>query len=404
MTGLNNKNILLAVTGGIAAYKSAELCRLLIKQGAKVRVCMTPSAQAFISPLTLQALSTNPVHTDLFNLEAEAAMGHIELAKWADIVIIAPATANTMAKIAHGFADNLLTTLILATHADIYLAPAMNQVMWGKPQTQHNIQQLKSLGITLLGPAHGAQACGDTGFGRMLEPQAIIQELSRLSLKPLLQGLQVLITAGPTQEALDPVRYLTNRSSGKMGYAIARAAQLMGATVKLISGPVNLQAPLGVDTIAIRSAKELLTACQQHAEASDIFIATAAVADFRPAQSVDHKIKKQKDTDSLQLDLIKNPDVLATISHDFPHLFTVGFAAETENIVSYAKKKLNNKKLDMIAANQVGESQGFEQDDNALELIWHNGQHSLPMMNKQPLAIALLEHVALHYRNKHAAH
>ncbi|MCK5727568.1 MAG: bifunctional phosphopantothenoylcysteine decarboxylase/phosphopantothenate--cysteine ligase CoaBC [Thiotrichaceae bacterium] len=404
MSNIKNKKILLGITGGIAGYKSAELCRLLIKQQAEVRVCMTQSATEFISPLTLQALSTKPVHTDLFDHEAEAAMGHIELAKWADIIIIAPATANTIAKIAHGFADNLLTTIILASHAKLYIAPAMNQNMWQQPQTQQNIQQLASLNIKTLGPAHGIQACGDTGMGRMLEAREIIAELAKNTPQTLLTNTTILITAGPTQEALDPVRYLSNRSSGKMGYAIAKAALQMGAKVRLISGPVNLPEPIGVETIKIQSAQQLLTSCQQYAGDSDIFIATAAVADFRPIVQSQQKIKKQDDRDKLTIELTKNPDILATISHDFPHLFTLGFAAETEQLITSAKKKLKSKKLDMIAANQVGDNLGFEKNDNAIELIWHDGQISLPMMDKQNLAFKLLSLLAKHYRNCNAAY
>lgn len=404
MTALKNKKILLGITGGIAAYKAAELCRLLIKQHAEVRICMTRSAQEFISPLTLQALSTHPIHTDLFDLDAEAAMGHIALAKWADMIVIAPTTANTIAKIAHGLADNLLTTLILASQAPIYIAPAMNQAMWSHSQTQRNCQQLITQGITVLGPASGSQACGDTGLGRMLEPEDIVKQLSQQNIPALLQGISILITAGPTQEALDPVRYLSNRSSGKMGYAIAQAAQQMGASVQLISGPVSLTPPLSIKTTTIKTAQQLLTACQQQAKEVDIFIATAAVADFRPVKPASQKIKKQQDSDTMTLELVKNPDVLATISHEFPHLFTLGFAAETENVVAYAKKKLKQKKIDMIAANHVGENRGFEKDDNAIELIWHDGQQTLPMMDKKSLALELLKHLAPHYRKWHETH
>ena len=400
MTNLQGKHILLGITGGIAAYKAAELTRLLVKQGAEVRICMTEGAMSFITPLTLQALSGNPVHHDLLDTDAEAAMGHIELAKWADSIIIAPATANTLARLAHGLADNLLTTLVLASKARIYIAPAMNQAMWHHPQTQQNIRLLNKRDVVLLGPAQGEQACGDTGFGRMLEPADIVQQFIQDSM-PILAGISVLITAGPTREALDPVRYLSNRSSGKMGYAIAQAAQRLGAKVTLISGPVALDPPVGIKTLKVESAREMLAAAELESSQADIFIACAAVADYAPAEISDNKIKKSDD--ELSLTLIKNPDILATISHDNPQLFTVGFAAETNKLKTYAKAKLRAKKLNMIAANSVGKQQGFEVDENALEVFWKEGRktahQSLPMTSKSQLAYQLLHLIEHHYQS-----
>ncbi len=407
MTNLKGTNVLLGISGGIAAYKAAELTRLLVKQGANVRVCMTTSAQEFITPLTLQALSGNPVHSDLFDLEAEAAMGHIEIAKWADIILIAPATANTIAKIANGMADNLLTTLVLASKAKLIIAPAMNQAMWSHVRTTENINKLKQSDIALLGPDSGEQACGDIGLGRMLEPTAIVEVLTALanssSITPAtssqkLKGLSVLITAGPTREALDPVRYLTNRSSGKMGYAIAQAALQQGAKVTLISGPVNIAAPAGAELIQIESAIDMFAAVKDKANEADIFISSAAVADYFATTIATDKIKKSSET--LSLTLTKNPDILSEISHALPDLFTVGFAAETNNLESYAQGKLINKKLNMIAANQVGKNKGFDVDDNALLVLWEDGKTTLPLTSKIQLAEQLIALIATHY---HAA-
>ncbi|HEC05205.1 MAG TPA: bifunctional phosphopantothenoylcysteine decarboxylase/phosphopantothenate--cysteine ligase CoaBC [Thiothrix sp.] len=392
MTNLTGTNVLLGISGGIAAYKSAELTRLLIKQNANVRVCMTPSAIEFITPLTLQALSGNPVHTDLFDVEAEAAMGHIELAKWADVIVVAPATANTIAKIAHGRADNLLTTLVLASKAKLYIAPAMNQAMWANPQTTANIKQLEQNKICLLGPDAGEQACGDIGLGRMLEPAEIIDQIiAESTATPSLQGVSVLITAGPTREALDPVRYLTNRSSGKMGYAIAEAAKKQGAQVTLVSGPVHLDTPANIETINVESAQQMFSAVRKHAKQADIFIACAAVADFSPATTSNNKIKKNSDTETLELTLTKNPDILAETSHAHPNLFTVGFAAETTDLEKYAKGKLISKKLNMIAANKVGKNQGFDKDDNALLVLWEGGKCTLPLTSKKHLSQQLVQ-------------
>lgn len=395
MANLQNQQIVLGISGGIAAYKSAELARLLIKSGAKVRVCMTQSACEFITPLTFQALTGYPVHTELFDLEAEAAMGHIELARWADRIIIAPASANTLANIAHGFSDNLLTTLCLATKAPIVLAPAMNQQMWRNSLTQKNIALLKQAGINMLMPAEGEQACGDIGPGRMQEPQAIVEALlaeqdSRLS------GLNIMITAGPTQEAIDPVRFITNRSSGKMGFAIAEAAVQMGATVTLIAGPVNLDSPVEVNRVDVKSAEEMFGAVKDNLAGQHIFIASAAVADYRLTTISTQKIKK-KDS-SMSLTLSKTPDILAEISTCHRDLFTVGFAAETENLKQHALDKLTRKNLDMIAANQVGDGKGFDVDDNALLVLWKDGQQTLPLNTKTEIAKQLMTLIATHYQ------
>lgn len=390
MTNIQKKNILLGITGGIAAYKSAELVRLLSKQGFEVRVCMTEAAKRFITPLSLQALSGKPVHDDLLDVQAEAGMGHIELAKWADAIVIAPCSADFMAKLANGFANDLLSTLCLASAAPLYIAPAMNQQMWRHPATQENALRLKQRGVMLLGPAHGEQACGDIGAGRMLEAADIadiLQTQWQLADKPL-SGKRILMTAGATREPLDPVRFITNRSSGKMGYSIAQAAINRGADVCLVSGVVNIPSPDGVERVVVETAEQMLQATQQRAKDFDIFIATAAVADYAPLAMAKQKIKKSDEQISLVLK--RNPDVLATISQQFPHLFTVGFAAETEHLAQYARSKLEKKQLDMIAANYVGQHQGFDQPDNALEVFWEGGHQSLPNMAKPLLAVALL--------------
>lgn len=401
MAQLQGKNIVLGISGGIAAYKSAELVRLLRKEGAQVRVCMTAAAQQFITTLTLQALSGHAVHTALLDPAAELGMGHIELARWADVLLIAPATANLLAKLAHGLADDLLTTVCLASPAPLYLAPAMNQQMWAHPATQHNVQQLAARGVHLLGPTAGEQACGDVGLGRMLEPQAIVAVLLADTHGSPLQGKRVVLTAGPTREAIDPVRFLSNRSSGKMGYALAAAAAAMGAEVTLISGPVNLPCPLGVTRTPVESAAEMYAATLAAAAAADIFIATAAVADYTPAHPAPQKIKKQAET--LTLTLQRTPDIVATVAQRFPEVFTVGFAAETDNLLAYARDKLQRKGLDMIAANQVAEGKAFGQDTNALEVLWPTGHCSLPEMPKAQLARELLRLVAERYFAKQGA-
>ena len=397
MSALNNKRILIGISGGIAAYKTAELARALIKQGADVRVCMTKAAVEFITPLTLQALTGNPVHTDLLDTEAEAGMGHIELARWADLIMIAPASADVIARLAHGHANDLLSTICLATDTPIHIAPAMNRLMWSNAATQDNCKTLSQRGFTLHGPAEGEQACGETGAGRMLEPQQladiIVAECQQDNADLPLHGKTVLITAGPTREAIDPVRYITNRSSGKMGYAIAMAAQQLGAEVQLVSGPVALEAPNKVTRSWVESASQMHDKTMHLAKNADIFIATAAVADYSPAKVSEQKIKKKKEkaAEELTLKLHTNKDILSDVSHAYPDLFTVGFAAETENLISNAQSKLERKKLDMIVANQVGENKAFDKDTNQIEIIWDNGHISLPEQTKTILAKALMQ-------------
>jgi len=397
-----NKRVLVAICGGIAAYKSAELVRLLIKAVCDVRVVMTKSATKFITPLTFQALSGFPVQTQILDVDEENAMGHINLARWADLIIVAPATANMCAKLAQGLADDLVSTLCLATEAPIYIAPAMNHVMWDKTVTQDNIKRLQDYGFKIIHPEQGEQACGETGFGRMAEPETICQQLLKnkpselektlpdLSAKEQpLQGIKILISAGATREPLDPVRYITNRSSGKMGYALAQAAINQGATVSLISGVVNLTPPTQAKVIYTETAAQMYTAILDIAETQDIYIGAAAVADYAPIDVKNYKIKKQAQENILILE--KTKDILAAVACLNKRPFVVGFAAETDDLAVYARGKLVRKKLDMIAANWVGKTQGgFENDENALEVFWHNGQHSLPMQDKQQLAKALL--------------
>jgi phosphopantothenoylcysteine decarboxylase / phosphopantothenate---cysteine ligase len=394
-----NKHVLLAICGGIAAYKSAELVRLLRKQGAEVRVVMTRSAQEFVSPLTFQALSGNPVHTELLDADEENAMGHINLARWADVVIIAPATANTIAKCAHGLADDLVTTLFLAATCPVYMAPSMNQAMWNKAITQDNIRQLECYGVTFIGPDAGDQACGETGYGRMAEPAEICQRLLDGTKTGVLHGVKVLVSAGPTREYIDPVRYITNRSSGKMGYALARSALHTGAQVTLVSGPVNLVAPPDIEVVQIETAAQMYDAVMLHAGNTDIYIGAAAVADYSPVVTETAKIKKQAEQTSLVLQQTK--DILAAVArlHNAP--FTVGFAAETNGLEAYAQEKLRNKHLDMIAANWVGQEQGgFDSDQNALEVFWDNGRTSLAMADKMQLAGQLINLIATKFNEK----
>ena len=398
MSFLFGKNILLGISGGIAAYKSAELVRLFSKKGAKVRVCMTASAQQFITPLTMQALSGHQVHTDLLDPQAELGMGHIELARWADAIVIAPATANTLAKITYGLADDLLTTVCLASKAPLAIAPAMNQQMWHNAATQHNVQTLQQRGVQVFGPAAGEQACGDVGFGRMLEPEQILSATEQLfapATTPPLAGKRIVITAGPTREAIDPVRFISNRSSGKMGYAVAQAAAALGAKVTLISGHVALDCPTNVERVNVESAQDMLNATLTHVPTADIFIATAAVADYTPVAIADRKIKKN--TDTFVLEMRRTTDILATVAQQFPRLFTVGFAAETHDLMTYARGKLERKGLDMIAANSVADGKAFDQSTNALEVVWKDGHHSLPEMSKQQLAQDLMRLIAERY-------
>ncbi|WP_160151973.1 bifunctional phosphopantothenoylcysteine decarboxylase/phosphopantothenate--cysteine ligase CoaBC [Microbulbifer sp. ALW1] len=397
MSSLADKRILLGVTGGIAAYKSADLVRRLQDCGATVRVVMTAGAQEFVRPLTFQALSGNPVHTNLLDPAAEAAMGHIELAKWADVILIAPASASCMARLAAGIADDLLTTLCLASETPLVLAPAMNQAMWRHPATQANAQTLASRGVVLLGPGAGSQACGDVGPGRMLEPLEIVDQLSsRIAPPQVMRGKKVTITAGPTREALDPVRYLSNHSSGKMGFAIAAAAARAGAEVTLIAGPVRLDTPAGVKRVDVVSTEDMHQAAEQAADDCDLFIASAAVVDFRPAVIAAQKIKKEDGNDSDVLQLVKNPDIVAAIAgRSERRPFVVGFAAETEKVVEHAQGKLARKNLDMIIANDVSDpAGGFNSDRNQVTVIDKAGQHTLPAALKTELANELIALIA----------
>jgi phosphopantothenoylcysteine decarboxylase / phosphopantothenate---cysteine ligase len=393
MGSLANKNVLLGVTGGIAAYKSAELIRHLQKSGASVRVIMTPAAQQFITALTFQALSGHPVHTELLDPEAEAAMGHIELGRWADLILIAPASADFLARLSHGEGGELLSAVCLASHCPVAIAPAMNQAMWAKASTQDNIDKLSSRGIKIFGPGQGYQACGDVGPGRMEEPEILAELAGNLFASELLDGKKVVITAGPTREALDPVRYISNHSSGKMGYALAVAAAEAGAQTILISGPVSLKAPDKVVTIPVTSARDMLSASLKAVEGADIFIAAAAVADYRPEHSAEQKIKKTGD--NISIALAKNPDIVATVAALNNRPFTVGFAAETHELESHARKKLLNKNLDLVIANDVSDkSIGFNSDDNQVTLISSDHIESLPLMSKASLAKQLIEYVA----------
>lgn len=390
---LQNRHILLGVTGGIAAYKSAELVRLLAKTGATVRVVMSEAAQQFVGALTFQALSGNPVHTTLLDPEAEAGMGHIELARWADLVVVAPATADFLARQAEGRADDLLNTICRATSAPLWMAPAMNQLMWADTATQENVSRLRGQGGQLIGPDEGSQACGEVGPGRMVEPAEIVEILAKQFTTGILQGQQVVITAGPTREPLDPVRFLTNRSSGKMGFAVARAAAEAGAAVTLISGPVQLSTPDRVERVDVETAEEMAEAVAAAVVGVDLFIATAAVADYRPQQQAIGKIKKGIE-DQLQLTLVKNRDILAEVAALSEPPFTVGFAAETDHLREYAQQKRTRKQIDMIAANQVGQGIGFDVNENALTLFWEGGEQSLPQTTKQQLARQLIESIA----------
>jgi len=369
MLNFSNKNILLCVTGGIAAYKAAEIIRLFKKDGADVRVIMTESAKEFITPLTLQAVSGNEIHDSLLDLKAESAMGHIELAKWADIILVAPCTAESMAKIVHGRADDLMGAVILASKASIYIAPAMNTTMWLDKGTQANYQTLLSRGINLIGPDEGEQACGDIGPGRLVEPDKIINLIKSHLNKGLLSGKTVTITAGPTREQIDPVRYISNNSSGKMGYALAEAAVQEGAIVNLVSGPVVLAADKSINLFKINSASEMLEAVYTCMKSSDIFISCAAVADYKPSNYSDTKIKKEN-LDNLEINLEKNHDILSEVAEQFSSAYIVGFAAETSNVNSNAKKKLDSKNLNMIISNDVSDTSiGFDSDENEVHVI-----------------------------------
>jgi phosphopantothenoylcysteine decarboxylase/phosphopantothenate--cysteine ligase len=395
MSSLSNKRILLGVTGGIAAYKSADLVRRLQGAGASVQVVMTAAAQEFITPLTMQALSGNPVHTTLLDPAAEAGMGHIQLARWADLVLIAPASADFIARLVQGQADDLLTTLCLATPAPIAVAPAMNQGMWRNDSTQANVEVLKQRKVHIFGPAAGEQACGDIGPGRMLEALELVGAAAGLFVNGSLAGKKVVITAGPTREAIDPVRYISNHSSGKMGYALAQAAVEAGAQTVLISGPTQLVAPERVECISVITAEDMLKASLQQAQGCDVFIAAAAVADYRPAQIAAHKIKKTAETDSMLLELVKNPDIVATIAALKAKPFTVGFAAESENLIAYAQEKLTRKNVDLMIANNIAETGiGFNADDNAVTVIDKKHTQELTQRSKQQLARDLIAIIA----------
>ncbi|MBY5923335.1 bifunctional phosphopantothenoylcysteine decarboxylase/phosphopantothenate--cysteine ligase CoaBC [Ferrimonas balearica] len=394
---LSNRNILLGISGGIAAYKAPILVRRLREQGANVRVILTKGAKAFVTPMSLQAVSGHPVVDDILDPATESAMGHIDLARWADAVIVAPASANLIARLAAGMADDLLTTACLATTAPVYLAPAMNQQMYLHAATQANLETVARRGVTLWGPDSGDQACGEVGPGRMWEPEAIVEAtVAALNDGPKpLAGKKLLLTAGPTREALDPVRFLSNHSSGKMGFALAEQATALGAEVTLVSGPVNLATPSGVTRIDVESAEQMLEAVLNALPGQDIFIGCAAVADYRPVAVADNKIKKSNER--MVVELVRNPDILATVAQQQPRPFTVGFAAETDNVEQYARDKLARKGLDLIAANDVSKpDQGFNANHNALTLYWADGQKSLGHSDKGQQARLMLDTIADH--------
>ncbi len=385
--------VLLGVGAGIAAYKAADLVRRLRDAGAEVRVVLTANAAHFVNAATFQALSGHPVRDSLWDESAEAAMGHIELARWADEVLIAPATAGLLARLAQGQADDLLTTLCLATTAPLSVAPAMNQQMWAHAATQANLATLRERGVRVFGPGSGDQACGEYGAGRLLEPAQLVAELAAARAPRDLVGLRILVSAGPTFEDIDPVRFIGNRSSGRMGFAIAAAAAARGAQVRLVAGPVALATPAGVQREDVRSARQMRDAVLAQVATSDIFIATAAVGDFRPDVVAASKLKKQGQA-ALELRLVQNPDILTEVAALPGRPFVVGFAAETEQVEAYARAKLEGKQLDLIAANQVGGGRGFEVDDNALLLLWPGGREALPQAGKDRLAHALLDRIA----------
>ncbi|MGI9273228.1 MAG: bifunctional phosphopantothenoylcysteine decarboxylase/phosphopantothenate--cysteine ligase CoaBC [Endozoicomonas sp.] len=401
MQRLRNKRIVLGVTGGIAAYKSAELVRLLGKLEADVRVVMTRAACEFITPLTLQALSHNPVHLDLLDPKAEAAMGHIELAKWADVILVAPATADFIARLATGQADDLLTTLCLATSAPICLAPAMNQGMWRDASTQQNVELLKEKGLRMYGPADGSQACGDIGPGRMIDPELIVEHATELFTHETLSGLKVMITAGPTREDIDPVRFISNHSSGKMAYALASAAIEAGASVTLVSGPVNLPTPDRVSRLDVISARGMHQTVQDNIEGVDLFIGCAAVCDYRPADVMKDKIKKDPDNpvETLEIKLVRNPDILASVAAMDNRPYVVGFAAETSNVLGYASDKLRRKKLDLIVANDVSDGDiGFSSDSNEVTVLGDGLEEPMPRASKNVVARNILKVVGHRFR------
>ncbi|EGQ7777785.1 TPA: bifunctional phosphopantothenoylcysteine decarboxylase/phosphopantothenate--cysteine ligase CoaBC [Vibrio parahaemolyticus] len=393
MQTLAGKKILLGISGGIAAYKCAELTRRLIERGAQVQVVMTKAAKEFITPLTMQAVSGRPVSDSLLDPAAEASMGHIELAKWADLVLLAPATADLIARMSAGMGNDLLTTLVLATDSPVAVSPAMNQQMYRNIATQENIATLARRGMHIWGPAAGEQACGDVGPGRMLEPMQLVHLCEQFFQPKVLEGKSILISAGPTREAIDPVRYITNHSSGKMGYALANAAAQLGAKVTLVSGPVNLSTPMGVERINVSSAQEMYEAVMAQAISNDAFISCAAVADYRPEAIASQKLKKTADNDQMTIKMVKNPDIVASVAAlTDKRPFTVGFAAETNDVETYARGKLAKKNLNMICANDVSvEGQGFNSNDNAITLFWPDGELALALESKEALSFKILE-------------
>jgi len=398
MNTLTGKHLLLGVTGGIAAYKSAELIRQLRAEGATVRVVMTAGARQFITPLTLQALSGNPVHSELLDTEAESAMGHIALARWADALLIAPATADFIARLQQGRADDLLGAVTLACDSPVAVAPSMNRAMWENPATRANIAALGSRGVHIFGPALGEQACGETGPGRLLEPDELVTAVAGLFETRALTGRRVLVTAGPTREAIDPVRYISNHSSGRMGFAVAQAAVEAGAGVTLVSGPVSLATPPRVQRIDVVSAADMRRAVLEQVVNCDIFIAVAAVADYRPEHAAANKLKKT--AGQMTLTLVRNPDILAEVAALPSAPFTVGFAAETHAVAAHARTKREAKGVDMIAANQVGAGQGFDSEDNALHVIWAGGERALPLTGKARLARQLVALIAERFQDR----
>ena len=395
MKQLANKHVLLCVTGGIAAYKAAEIIRLFKTSGSNVRVLMTSAAKEFITPLTMQALSGNQVHTDLLDTDAEAAMGHIELAKWSDIVLIAPCSANSIARLASGEGDDLMTAVCLAAECKIYFAPAMNQAMWSDLRTQNNHKKLLENKFIPIGPNSGEQACGDEGYGRMSEPKEIVNNIASGFSEGLLAGKKILITAGPTREKIDPVRFISNRSSGKMGFSIAEAARDEGGLVSLISGPVSLETPNEIKRINVESADEMLSEVDKVINDFDLFISTAAVSDYKPEEYEVQKIKKEKNTDNLNLELITNKDILKHVSKDKGDMKVIGFAAETQNIIENAKRKLNEKNLDLIIANDVSDpSIGFDSDENEVYLITDEIEKKIDRVSKKKLSRSIIEFIA----------
>ena len=396
MQTLAGKKILLGISGGIAAYKCAELTRRLIERGAQVQVVMTKAAKEFITPLTMQAVSGRTVSHSLLDPAAEASMGHIELAKWADLVLLAPATADLIARVAAGMGNDLLSTLVLASDAPIAVSPAMNQQMYCNQATQENIATLQRRGMHIWGPAAGEQACGDVGPGRMLEPMQLVALCEQFWGEKPLQGKSILISAGPTREAIDPVRYISNHSSGKMGFALAEAAHSLGANVKLVSGPVSLATPQSCERVDVESALEMHQAVMDNASQHDVFISCAAVADYRPETVADNKLKKTDDTDAMTVTMVKNPDIVASVAAMTENRpFTVGFAAETQNVKQYALSKLTRKNLDMICANDVSQQgQGFNSNDNAITVYWQEGEQSLTLASKQQIAQQILQIIA----------